>query len=363
MEKEEKRWVHPLCEELPITCNGPFLVLNDGRLATIDGEGIRFSTDDGLSWTPPIPICVGINDKEPASYDLLQTDSGTIVLLYLNFANYRFNWNEEQGEPEDCCLELWSIRSLDGGKTWVDNQRVVEGYNTNFFGFIRTSSGRLVAGIDHLVSNPGRFVVMSVYSDDEGKSWRRSNIIDIGGHGHHDGATEPTIAELSDGKILMFIRTNLDRFWQAISEDGGRYWRIIQPSCIDASSSPGRLLRLRSGRLVLVWNRLNPEGRIYPKWENWAGSEVPASLHREELSLSFSEDDGKTWLPPVVIARQRGGQLSYPYVFERRPGEIWVIAGFAFEKWWEEPRPLRLKLREEDFLRSPTTSSSLSSPR
>ena len=53
---------------------------------------------------------------------------------------------------------------------------------------------------------------------------------------------------------------------------------------------------------------------------------------------------------PVVIARQKGGQLSYPYLFERRPGELWVIAGFAFRKGWEDPLPLRLKLNEEKFL-------------
>lgn len=346
----EGRWVHPLCEELPINANGPFLILNDGRLATVDREGIRFSEDDGISWSPPTWICEGIKDDEPASYDLVQTKKGTLVLLYLNFINYRFNWDEELCDSKDSCLELWSIRSLDGGNTWIDNQRVMEGYNTNFFGFIITSSGRLVAGVDHFLSNPGRSCAMTVFSDDEGKSWNRSNIIDLGGRGHHDGAMEPTIAELSDGRLLMLIRTNLDRFWQAISEDGGRYWRTIYPSQIDASTSPGRLLRLKSGRLVLVWNRLNPEGRIYPKSGPWAGGEVPASWHREELSISFSNDDGKTWTPPVVIAKQRGGQLSYPYIFERRPGELWVIAGFAFKNGWKDPLPLRLKLREEDFL-------------
>jgi len=349
-EISEGRWVHPLCQELSLGSNGPFLLLRDGSLATVDREGIRFSQDGGLSWSSPTYICQGINDREPASYYLLQTDSGTIVLLYLNFADYRFKWDEELGEPGDCKLEVWSVRSLDGGKTWVDHQRVLEGYNTNFFGFIQISSDRLVAGFDHLVANPGRFVVLSVFSDDDGKSWRRSNFIDIGGHGHHDGALEPTIAELADRRILMLIRTNLDRFWQAISEDGGRYWRIIQPSSIDASSSPGMMLRLKSGRLALVWNRLNPEGKVYSRTGPGVAHEVPASWHREELSLSFSEDEGETWLPPVVIARQEGGQLSYPYVFERSLGELWVIAGFAFKKGWQDPLPLRLKLREEAFL-------------
>ncbi|MBC7328299.1 exo-alpha-sialidase [bacterium] len=349
--KDNNRWVHPLAEALTVEKNGPFLRLNDGRLAAVDSRGICFSQDEGVSWSEPIFVCEGINEKEPASYDLVQTDDGTIVLLYLNFKDYRFKWDEENCEPLDCKLELWSVRSPDGGRTWIDNQRVVEGYNTNFFGFIKTSKGRLVAGVDHFISHPGRSVAMSVYSDDNGKSWQRSNMIDLGGRGHHDGAMEPTIAELSDGQLLMLIRTNLDRFWQAISDDGGKYWRRIEPSSIDASTSPGRLLRLKSGRLVLVWNRLNPEGGVYPKSGPWAGGEVPASWHREELSISFSEDDGKSWTPPVVIARQKGGQLSYPYLFEARPGELWVIAGFAFKQGWQDPFPLRLRLKEETFVK------------
>jgi hypothetical protein len=148
----------------------------------------------------------------------------------------------------------------------------------------------------------------------------------------------------------MLIRTNLDRFWQAISEDGGRYWRSIQPSQIDASSSPGHLVRLQSGRLLLVWNRLNPEGGTWPRSQPGPASEMSPSWHREELSAAFSADDGKSWTRPIILARQKEGQLSYPYVFERRPGELWIIAGFAFKKGWQDPVPLRLAVRETELL-------------
>lgn len=48
----------------------------------------------------------------------------------------------------------------------------------------------------------------------------------------------------------------------------------------------------------------------------------------------------------------KGGQLSYPYIFERRPGELWVVAGFAFaEERWKGPVPLRLRIDEKEFLR------------
>ncbi len=349
---ESGRWIHPVCQPLEVTKPGPFVLMADGSLATIDDRGFYLSRDRGKTWTEPVFVCRGLNPAEPASYYLLRTKNNVLILVYLNFEGKKFSWDVEKNEPGDCRLEVWSVRSLDGGRTWVDHQRILEGYNPNFFGLIQTSSGRIVVPLQHLVSDPGRLVVCSFYSDDDGKSWRRSNWIDLGGHGHHDGAFEPTVAELPDGRLLMLIRTGLDRFWQAISDDG-KYWRTIQPSSIDASSSPGYLLRLRSGRLVLVWNRLNPEGRLWPKTRPTPfHSELPASWHREELSISFS-DDGFHWSEPVVIAKQPGGQLSYPYVFEPEPGVIWVVAGFAFRKPWEDPWPLRLELREKDFIAAP----------
>ncbi len=347
-----ERWVHPLAQPLEIDRNGPFVELADGSLATVDEQGFRISKDNGKTWSQPIFVCKGINPKEPASYYLLRTRNNNLVLVYLNFSDYRFEWDENRKEPkEGCRLEVWAIRSVDGGKTWIDNQRLLDGYNANFFGLIQTRTGRVVVPLQHLTSDPGRLITCSFYSDDEGKTWKRSNWIDLGGHGHHDGAFEPTVAELNDGRLLMLIRTSLDRFWQAISEDGGRYWRIIQPSPIDASNSPGYLLCLRSGRLVLVWNRLNPEGCVWQKVHWPQHTEFSSSWHREELSIAFSEDDGKTWTKPIVLARQPGGQLSYPYLFERRPGEIWVIAGFAFRKGWQDPMPLRLKVYEEEFVK------------
>lgn len=332
---EEARWVNPLCQPLWVERNGPFVELADGRLMTIDRQGMRTSSDDGKTWSEPQPICEGLaglrEGKEPATFYIVRTKSGVLSILFLNATTYRFHWDYTINQPKDCRLEVWSIRSLDGGKTWIDRQKVLDGYNTNFFGFIQTTKGRLVAVFDHLVTDPGRYVACSLVSDDDGKTWTRSNLIDLGGHGDHSGAMEPTVVELTDGRLLMLIRTHWGRFWEAISEDGGLSWRTIRPSAIAAPSAPGHLVRLRSGRLFFVYN---------------------PPPDRQELACVFSEDDGRTWTKPLPIAREKkGGQLSYPYVFERRPGELWIIAGFAFRKRWQEPMPLRLKATETELLR------------
>ena len=301
---------------------------------TIDIKGMRVSKDDGKSWSEAVPVCEGLaglrGGKEPAAFYIVRTKSGALVIVYLDSTTYNFSWDRTINQPkDDCRLEIWAIRSLDGGKTWIDRQRILEGYNPNFFGFIQTRDGRLVATVPHIVRDPGRYAACSLTSDNDGKTWKRSNLVDLGGHGDHSGAMEPTVAELSDGRLLMLIRTQWGRFWEAFSDDGGMSWRTVQPSQIESTSAPGFLLKLRSGRLALVSN--DKTGRV-------------------NLLLAFSEDDGKTWTKPVVIARQKDGQLSYPYFFERRPGELWVIVGFAFKKGWQEPLPLRLKINEKEFL-------------
>ena len=349
-------WQHPICQPLTNLRRGSFLPLKDGSLLCVDSQGAAISRDDGATWSETLPAAHGQKAQEPAACAILETAPGHWVMVFLDILSPRrhFGWNDQTGEPDAAsCLELHAILSPDGGRTWSDRQMLLDGYNANFFGFIRTTKGRLVLVAEHLVTGPARWVCCSLVSDDEGATWQRSNLIDIGGHGHHDGATEPTVAELGDGRLLMIIRTNLGFLWQAFSEDGGRYWREIGRSPLDASSSPGQLVRLQSGRLLLVWNRRDPEDGPWPaSTQGLPFSEFPASWHREELSAALSEDDGAHWSSPVVIARLKGGHLSYPQVFERRPGEIWMIPGFASRQWFnEDPLPFAVRFAEQDLRR------------
>jgi sialidase-1 len=104
------------------------------------------------------------------------------------------------------------------------------------------------------------------------------------------------------------------------------------------------LRRLQSGRIVMVWNQQFPEGKnsyaLSGGDRNW--SATPASVFRGELSIAFSDDEGKTWTQPVVIARKSGPRvrLAYPFLFEATPGELWITTMQG---------EVRLKLREADF--------------
>jgi hypothetical protein len=147
----------------------------------------------------------------------------------------------------------------------------------------------------------------------------------------------------------MLIRTTLGRFWEAFSEDHGRNWRELRPSRIDASSAPGCLLRLASGRIVIVWNRLYPEGKnSFPLSPSGYAFDRPVNNHREELCVAFSEDEARTWTQPAVIARQPDASLAYPFVLERAPGELWIGARHVRPR---HAAPFAVRLQETDFVR------------
>jgi len=338
-----KLWINPRCHPLDVKSVGQMVELPGGDLLTIGKNKILKSKDNGKTWIDEGPMYGGPAPGMPNNAGvLIRTRDGVIVLVYMDMSTFKWGWNKTSNGPDkDIRLDVWAIRSLDNGKTWIDRQEIMHGYCGALITIIQTRRGRIVVPVQNMDQKLGRNVTFTCTSDDDGKTWQRSNVIDLGGHGSHDGAFESTLAQLKDGRLWMLIRTSLDRFWQAYSNDDGASWRVIEPSAIDASSSPGDLLRLQSGRLVLVWNRLYREGQHSIQRRDQDLSERPASWQRDELSIAFSNNDGETWTKPVVIARKKNGNLSYPYVLERRRGLLWIFAGGG----------VRLELREGDLIR------------
>jgi len=125
-------------------------------------------------------------------------------------------------------------------------------------------------------------------------------------------------------------------------------WSAYQKTDIDASSSPGTLLRLESGRIILVWNRLYQKGKdsIRRRGGDRNLSEVALSWQRDELSMMYSDDDAKTWSSPFIIAEtitpatNNETGLSYPHLFEQSKGVIWITTGHG---------NLRIAISESDL--------------
>ncbi|MEA3401592.1 MAG: exo-alpha-sialidase [Armatimonadota bacterium] len=337
---------------------GSFIRLEDGRMMRLSSEegGTVEVSDDGQTWEQIATMYQGEGPGRPTR-DLecglaLQTESGVIIWVYRDFENWHWQWDAQAGEAMDPKLTVWSIRSLDGGRTWVDRQMVSDGYTGGLNDIIQTSGGNIVFPCQQYYPNPGRHLQVTYASTDDGATWRRSNIIDIGGHGHHDGIFEGTLTELSDGRLVMYMRTPLDRLWKAYSWDGGLTWKQLEPTQIAASNAPAAVQRLQSGRHVMVWNPLSPGKQMRPLDElvpgeyTGGGTLLPSDGWRNSLLIAVSEDDCETWSEPITFAE--GPRLCYPQIREFTPGELWI--GFVAGGDWARNV---VSVTEEDLLEGP----------
>ena len=266
-ETDQDLWTDSRCTTLSSKRFGPFIKLADGKILTIEDNATVISADKGETWSAPRPIYDGLGPGKPSSSGvMIRTREGSIVFVYMDMEGFKWVWDDDlHRAAEDVNLNVWAIRSEDEGLTWTGRQQIFEGYCGALIHIIQTSTGEVVVPIQRLLRDPDRHGICVYVSADSGETWRHSNVIDLGGHGHHDGAMEPTLVELSDGRLWLLIRTNLGKFWSAYSSDKGLSWRVMKPTDIDASSAPAALLRLASDRLALVWNRFYPEGTAsYP---------------------------------------------------------------------------------------------------
>lgn len=313
-----------------------------------DGGSVRVSEDEGGTWTATGPFSPDGGIVATDSGAFIATREGTLVAAFGNMAERArgTEWTAETQDGAGWQLPTCVARSLDGGKTWVDVQKLHDEWTGANRDMIQTRDGRIVFTSMKLLHNPGRHGVLTYSSDDDGRTWTASNLIDLGGVGHHDGATEATLVELGDGRLLKYIRTNWGQFWRAFSADGGGSWHPWGPAGVDATSAPGFLHRLQSGRIALVWNRKLPQFGETPAPRGGDGvwSATPVVNYRGEVSIAFSEDECESWSPPVVVARAREDrpEISYPYLFEQAPGELWITASRG---------TLKMRLSEEDFSR------------
>lgn len=346
--------IHPLARPLHFKHPGPFVRGSQGELfaPAEDWKSIDRSVDMGVTWTrQPVFQYKGWAKeyKTCNSTAMFRTQAGTLLFSFFNVNEMHFTWRDELRDLSPGNRgPHYVTRSTDDGKTWSTPTLLHQDWTGDIRNIIQLASGRILISSMKMLASPTHNTVLTYYSDDDGLTWTASNLIDLGGQGHHSGVLEATIEALNDGSVLMLLRTNWGQFWRALSFDQGQTWSDIQPSGIDASSAPGLLKRLHSGRLLLVWNRAKPIGweECEMKGGDHIWSEIKASNHREQISLAWYDESKHTICKPVVIASKKGSHLAYPRIFEPTPGTLWLTI------MWVSPgnEQLSLVLQEKDFI-------------
>jgi len=340
-----------------------FVELHDGRFLSIHaGLAGSISDDRARTWSEPAPL---IDQAGKPIESNPQTNVSGVVRLASGGIGISY-WGTVNAGPFGDVALICFRRSDDEGQTWSDPvpiNRPEQPGGPYHDSLVQLSTGRLVqpvracyaAGAAHAdpalctvdgkpytieghAQYPEIDITFVLYSDDEGRTWTRSEDslfvwLDDGGGGAY-ACDEPTLAETNDGRLVMAMRSTLGRIVEAWSQDGGQTWSKAQPNALANSYSPARIRRIPStGDLHMVWNQVSPD-------------EIQGGFRRSRLSSAISVDNGRSWKnfktldccslldpgphvqtqdpPRFVIARKKVGQFPSDYCIYRYPNVRYV---------------------------------------
>lgn len=138
-------------------------------------------------------------------------------------------------------------------------------------------------------------------SDDVGKTWKFIKLPAVPfyqkqsentGIRWQQNCREGTIEELSDGTLLLIVRTAIDFHWYATSTDGGDTWSEFKESTFHGTATMPLLKKLSDGRLLFFWCNTKP----LPELKDADGVWEDVFTNRDVNHVAISHDDGKSWL-------------------------------------------------------------------
>ena len=220
-----------------VTRDGDFHVGQRGRLTFLT------SPDGGESWSHATVISAGSDSRNPA---FGVTADGTLLASFIENINYIDGENlaREDFRP----TPLYLARSEDNGETWSTELARVDGRDSwsvgSPFGRIITLSDGALLMTWYLTGTAS-----TIRSHDGGRTWVDPVEISDGGY------NETSVVELGEGRLLVVMRRDVgDGLRQSDSEDNGYTWteprRITGPA-----EHPGDIIRLQDERVLLTYGR------------------------------------------------------------------------------------------------------------
>ncbi len=275
----------------PRNSEGDFIQLKGGRLLFIythhyGGKGedeapaylaSRLSKDGGATWSGSSEQVVANEGKKNImSVSLLRLASGDIALIYLR-----------KHSKYDCVPVL--RLSTDEARTWSPPIDIVPEkergyYIVNNDRVVQLPSGRIIVPcaqhVDNTPEKSSPYAEAVCYlSDDNGLHWRRGRGMARVSRAIKTGLQEPGVVELSDGRLLMFCRTDAGAQFFAYSSDQGETWTQPAAGTLQSPLAPASIKRIPGTKdLLAIWN--NNDTHAY---------------RRTPLTSAISHDDAQTW--------------------------------------------------------------------
>jgi len=282
----------------------------------------RYSSDNGRTWSDAQTLfTLPKKDGEWIIHNVLLDRDGELHFFFT--LSYKVGPGNDFADEN---YDVWHIRSTDGRKNWRPPHTVWKGFYGSMNSVTQLRSGRILLPVCFLTArtwrNPGqgldaftdagRFSSKVGYSDDDGDTWRLSEV-EFKTSMPYIGATgmiEPSVIELKDGQVWLLIRTQNGRFYEAYSRDGSD-WSHARPTKILSSDSPAPLVRLRDGRILMFWNNC----LRYPY----------AQGGRFVIHAAISENEGQTWRGYREVARDPRVGLPHPTQGDFGVSYLWPV--------------------------------------
>lgn len=145
-------------------------------------------------------------------------------------------------------------------------------------------------------------------SDDRGQTWRASKPL-LG-----FGNIQPAVLRRADGTLVAYMRENgsRKRVRVAESKDDGESWGSVGVSDLPNPGSGLDGLRLANGHWVLVYN--------------------DTTSGRQQLAVSLSIDEGRTWKHTRHLEDQPRGSYHYPAITQGKDATLHVVYSYFVEQ-------------------------------
>jgi predicted neuraminidase len=292
---------HPACiEELS---NGDLYLAyygGEGEYAegtAVFGSRLEKGTD---TWTPP-RVIASSPFHSLGNPVIWQAPEGTVWLFHV--VRYGETW---------CTSRISGKISRDGARTWSDSFNVTfeEGTMVRSRPIPLEDGGHLLP-IYHETGNDPEFTAPDTSSlflrfESRTKRWTPTSKVRS-----RNGNLQPAVVDLSGGRMIAFCRRgggygpSMDGYIvRTESRDGGRTWSEGKDTPFPNPNAAIELIKLRSGRLLLVYN--------------------DCMTGRTPLTAAISADGGDTFPHRVNIA-EGPGDFAYPSAVQTRDGKIHVV--------------------------------------
>jgi predicted neuraminidase len=118
------------------------------------------------------------------------------------------------------------------------------------------------------------------------------------------GLIQPSVVPLENNRVVTLLRdhTAERRLRTVVSDDNGWTWSTPATGSLPNSDSAVDALRLRDGRILLVYN--------------------DAADGRENLRLATSADEGRSWVLGPMIEQETAKEFSYPCLIHDLQGRF-----------------------------------------